>query len=495
MTASVWLRKEALYMKLSKLIEKGPEIEISSISLDSRHIEKNSMFFCMDGLQHDGHDYIDEVIEKGAVCIIHTKDIPNMKEGIVYIKVENITRFLNVIASRFYGEPSKHMKIFGITGTNGKSTIASVIQDLHNHMEPCGYIGTISISYGDVVLPPNLTTPDAIVLHSTLKDMLDANMKACALEVSSHGLELNRVGSVDFDVAVFSNLTYDHLDFHGTFENYRDAKKKLFTNLKESGVAVINADDPYGSYMVEECKARVVTYGIQNDATYRADHIHIGIDGSSFMLYYGEESYEIHTNLVATYNIYNLLAAIAALKESGLPLEAIVSYISQIRQIDGRMERIDEGQAFNVIVDFAHTPDGLKKVFEYAKQITPNDRKIIAVFGSAGKRDTKKRKVFGSLADEYCDNIILTEDDPRDEDPHEIADEIRSGIETTNCIYMENRYDAIRQAVESANVGDCVLLLGKGDEVFMYREFGREPWMGDHNAARKCIKKYCLGLE
>lgn len=482
-------------MKLSQLIEKGPEIEITGICTDSRQVEKGNIYFCMEGLQHDGHDYIDEVIEKGAVCIIYSKDIEKMQDGIVYLKVENVGRMLNTIASRFYGNPSKEMKIFGITGTNGKSTIASIIKDVYSNIEPCGYIGTISISYGNVTLPPSLTTPDPILLQKSMKDMVDAGMKACALEVSSHGLELNRVGGVDFDVAIFTNLTYDHLDFHGTFENYQDAKKKLFTGLKETGVAVVNIDDPYTSSMIEDCKARIVTYGIQNDATYRADHIHIGIDGTTFTLYHGQDSYEIHTNLVATYNIYNLLAAIAAMSESGVNLDVIVSHLSTLKQIEGRMERIDEGQSFNVLVDFAHTPDGLEKVFEYAKAITDAGHHIIAVFGSAGKRDTKKRKVFGEIADRFCDSIILTEDDPRDEDPHMIADEIRSGISDTNCIYIENRYDAIRQAVETANVGDCILILGKGDEIFMYREFGREKWIGDHIAARECIKKYCLGIE
>lgn len=206
-------------------------------------------------------------------------------------------------------------------------------------------------------------------------------------------------------------------------------------------------------------------------------------------------SYEVSTNLVALYNIYNLLGAIAGICESGIALEEILPLVSNLHQIEGRMERIDEGQPFTVIVDFAHTPDGLEKIFEYAKDITKQGRSIIAVFGSAGKRDTKKRKVFGEVASRFCDNIILTEDDPRDEDPREIANEIKSGITNTNHIFIENRYDAIRQAIESANVGDTVLILGKGDEIFMYREFGREPWLGDHIAARHCIRKYYLGIE
>ena len=245
----------------------------------------------------------------------------------------------------------------------------------------------------------------------------------------------------------------------------------------------------------EATKARVVTYGIEHEADYQAKNIRIEKGGSRFTLVHDGKSYEIVTNLVAQYNVSNLLAAISAMNESGIAIEEQLPYLDHIKQIEGRMESIDEGQMFNVIVDFAHTPDGMEKVFEYAKDITEEGHSIIAVFGSAGKRDTKKRKVFGEIASKYCDSIILTEDDPRDEDPREIANEIKSGIVNTNNIFIEDRYAAIRQAIESANMKDTVLILGKGDEVFMYREFGREPWLGDHNVARHCIRKYCLGID
>lgn len=482
-------------MKLSEMFEQAPEVEIAGISSDSRNVKQNEMYFCLEGLRSDGHDFIHQAIENGAICIVHSKDVHDMEKDVVYIKVNDVNASLNIIASKFYGYPSRSLKVFGITGTNGKSSVASIIEGAYSHFQPCGYIGTIAIRYGEHSFPPSLTTPDPICIHSTMKKMVDAGMKACALEVSSHGLELGRVQSVDFDVAIFTNLTYDHLDFHGTFDNYFEAKKKLFANLKEDGVAVLNSDDAYYAKLKEVSKAKVVTYGVQNPADYRADDIHIGVDKSTFTLYHGEEQYQVETNLVALYNIYNLLAAIAGICESGIALSTLLPYISNLSQIEGRMERIDEGQPFSVIVDFAHTPDGMEKVFEYAKTISEPGRSIIAVFGSAGKRDTKKRKVFGEIASRYCDMIILTEDDPRDEDPKEIANEIKSGIVDCKSIYIENRYDAIRQAIESANVKDTVLILGKGDEVFMYREDGREEWLGDHKAARHCIRKYYLGLE
>lgn len=482
-------------MKLSEIFEQAPDLEIAGLTSDSRKVKQGDMYFCLEGLRTDGHTFIDQAIASGAVCIVHKKEIETMEDGIAYIKVNDVNHSLNVIASKFYGYPSRAMKIFGITGTNGKTSVASIIEDTYSHFAPCGYIGTIAIRYGGLSFPPSLTTPDPICIHQTMKQMVDAGMKACALEVSSHGLELGRVQSVDFDIAIFTNLTYDHLDFHGTFDNYFEAKKKLFTNLKKDGIAILNVDDAYYEQLKDATQAKIVTYGIQNHADYRADDIHIGTNGSTFTLYHNEQSYPVETNLVALYNIYNLLAAIAGICESGIALEKILPFISHLQQIEGRMERIDEGQPFTVIVDFAHTPDGLEKVFEYASAITEEGRSIISVFGSAGKRDTKKRKVFGEIASKYCDMIILTEDDPRDEDPREIANEIKTGIHDTKSIYIENRYDAIRQAIESANVGDAILILGKGDEVFMYREEGREAWLGDHIAARHCIRKYYLGIE
>ena len=255
-------------------------------------------------------------------------------------------------------------------------------------------------------------------------------------------------------------------------------------------MCILNKDDPKYAELAALCAARVVTYGIENEADYRAIHIQMNNEASHFDLVYQGKSYPVMTNLVATYNIYNLLAAIAALHETGIELEKIIAACCQIPQVQGRLEQIKEGQDFNVIVDFAHTPDGLQKVMEFGRSITKEDGNLIAVFGSAGKRDVAKRKVFGELADKYCDFIILTEDDPRDEDPKEIAAQIKEGIQETTNIFIEDRYEAIRQAVESAKTGDTILLLGKGDEVFIYRENGRAPWVGDHMAVRECIHKY-----
>ena len=477
-------------MKLNQLIDGAPEIEIEHLATDSRKKYKNSLFFCIKGLMHDGHRFVTMAINNGAVAIVHSDELASYNPNVTYIRVKNTVKALNMIASRFYGHPSEKLTMYGVTGTNGKSSIAKMIKDLVGNVKPCGYIGTIAIEYGDVKLPPLLTTPDVIDIQRILADMNDAGMKACALEVSSIGLEQHRVDAVDFDVAIFTNFTHDHLDYHGTMENYFDAKKVLFDNLTDRQIAVYNVDDPRGNDIVKGCKAHCFSYGIVNEADYRAKNIHILADRTIFTLEVMRKEYRVETNLIAMFNIYNLLAAIAALHQTNYDLEQIIEAIPSIGQIDGRMEKVEEGQPFNILVDFAHTPDGLKQIFEFAAKITPVDRRIIAVFGSAGKRDTKKRPIFGQLADRYCDMIILTEDDPRDENPIDIAQDIAQGISKTNYIIIESRYDAIRQAIEMANVQDTILILGKGDEEFMYSEYGREPWPGDQNVAKEILHKY-----
>ena len=351
-------------MKLNQLFGSVPAIEIGGLAIDSRKVKPGDMYFCLEGMVNDGHAFAADAVKAGAVCIVHAKDLDEMPEGAVYVKVGDVNKVLNEVASRFYGNPSHALTMFGVTGTNGKSTVTNIIQSLYSHRAPCGYIGTISISFGDVRREPDLTTPVPNMIHSTLAEMVDAGMKACAMEVSSHGLELRRVESVDFDAAVFTNLTHDHLDFHGTMERYFAAKLKLFTSLKKDALAVINVDDPYGRKIIDACTVRTVTYGVERDADYRADDIHLGVEETSFTLIHEGKEYPVKTNLVALFNVYNLLAAIAVLAESVMPLEEILPYTGHIHQVAGRIERICEGQPFNVIVDFAHTPDGMEKIHE-----------------------------------------------------------------------------------------------------------------------------------
>lgn len=481
-------------MRLSKIFKNAPTTNVTGLCFDSRKVKKGNMYFCLPGMSHDGHEFIEQAINNGAVCIVHAKEL-NAKEmvsGAIYIRVDDVNAAMNQCARIFYSKPSDKMLMYGITGTNGKSTIANIIRNIRNMKEPCGYIGTIAIEYGNIRLQPDLTTPDALFLQEKLADMVRHGMKACALEVSSHGLIQHRVDAIHFDVAIFTNFTYDHLDYHGTMESYFEAKSLLFSErVKPDGVAILNIDDSTYEDLHKVSQARVVTYGIENECDYRAINIRILPNCSQFDLIYRGKTYPVETNLVATYNIYNLLASMAALHVTGMSLEVILQGARKLPQIDGRLEQIDLGQDFHVIVDFAHTPDGMEKMFRFGRKIA-GKHKVISVFGSAGKRDIAKRKVFGEIAAKYADFIILTEDDPRDEDPKEIAEQIKEGIADTSCIFIQDRYEAIRQAVEKATKNDVILLLGKGDEPYIYREQGRAPYQGDNEIAKECIRKYCL---
>lgn len=477
-------------MRLSKMFKNAPTVNITGLCFDSRKVKPGDMYFCLPGLTYDGHDFIDQAVSSGALAVVHSREIPEKREGAIYIKVDDVNEAMNQAARIFYCRPSDKMKMFGVTGTNGKSTITNIIRHFQNPEIPCGYIGTIAISYGNTSLAPNLTTPDTLFLQKTLKDMVDAGMQACALEVSSHGLALGRVNGIDFDAAVFSNLTYDHLDFHGTMENYFEAKSRLFKDrVRSEGVSILNKDDPTFQQLSEASKARVISYGVKNEADYRAVNIRLHPDRMEFDLIAKGQKFPVVSNLLGEFNIYNLLAAIAACAETGSDIEELIEKAKNVPQVAGRLEQVKEGQDFNIIVDFAHTPDGIEKIMEFGQSIAGENGKLIAVFGSAGKRDKAKRKVFGEIADKFCSNIFLTEDDPRDEDPKEIADEIKKGIRKATTVFIEDRYEAIRQAIETANKGDTVLILGKGDEPFMYHEEGRVPWVGDNVAAKECVRR------
>ena len=476
-------------MKLSELFDNVPDVEIRNLMADSRKKCPDSIFFCVKGMMFDGHRFVEQAIANGAKVIVHSEPVDYTASDITYIRVKDVTAVFNKVADAFYGYPSHKLTMFGVTGTNGKSSIACLIRNLMNGIAPTGYIGTIAIEYGSVKMPPLLTTPDIDDLHGILHDMVEAGMKCCSLEASSIGIEQGRVDSVDFDVAIFTNLTHDHLDYHGNIENYFQAKKLLFDHLKPEGIAITNVDDPYGLRITADCKGQVYTYGIDHSADYQVLKYKLLKDRTQFTLKCFDKEYELETNLVAKFNLSNLLAAIAALHAKGVAIEAIMDGLKKIPQIEGRVERIDCGQDYNVIVDFAHTPDGIEQLCRFASAITPQESRIIAITGSAGKRDTAKRPIFGQLLDKYTDMIILTEDDPRNEKPLDICNEIASGIAGTPYLIIEDRYQAILQAVQIAEKNDTILILGKGDEKFIYREFGREPYEGDDAIAREVIRR------
>lgn len=460
------------------------------LCIDSRKVKEGDAFFCIIGNETDGHLFIDKAVEAGAKAVIHSRDIPDEEKhsGVKYYKVENTVDALNEACRIYYDNISERMTVFGVTGTNGKSTVTEIIKQIYDRVAPCGYIGTIATEFRDFQLEGGLTTPDAVSLHQSLKRMYDMGARAVALEVSSQGLSMGRADAVDFDCAVFTNLTHDHLDYHKTMEEYFEAKKRLFRSLRPDAFAVLNADSDTLEPLRECTKGEWVTYGVENRADYRGINVKCGANGTQFDLLWKGNTYHITTNLAAMYNVYNLLAAIAALHHSGVPMDVIIRESAGLNQIPGRAERIDQGQPFTVIVDYAHTPDGYEKILGYVHDFLASRGRVITMFGASGKRDESKRKDLGAVADKYSDVIILTEENNRDSDPKTITDQIRPGIsEDTEVRFLPKRRDAIEEALREAEPGDCVALLGKGDEPYLYIGAGKVKWPGDNNVAREIL--------
>lgn len=475
-------------MKLNRLFSTAPEIEIRDLVTDSRKPMKLAVFYCLKGMVNDGHRFVDQAIASGAIAIVHSDELV-YQPNITYIRVNDVLEELNRTAAIFFQKPHQKLNMIGVTGTNGKSTIAKTIKEVYNHFGACGYSGTIAIEYGDVYEKPDYTTDETVPTLKMLKRMIKHGMKAVSMEVSSQGLDQKRVDALAFDIAIFTNLTHDHLDYHGNFESYYLAKKRLFSLIKTHGCAIINIDDPYGARLYNEVNQRKYSYSIDHEADYQAKDLIIKATQTQFNLVVKNQSYPIVTNFVSSFNISNLLAVIASLHLSGFAIEDIIPLLVNLPQVEGRMEVIQEGQNFDVIVDYAHTPDGFEKIFAFAKSITSHNNKIISVFGSAGKRDRKKRPILGSIADKYSQMIILTEEDPRNESALEISQEIAEGIQQANHIIVLDRYDAIQQALELANQNDTVLILAKGNERYITRQFGKEPWMGDDVATKEILRK------
>lgn len=506
------------------------DINITGLTLDSRKVKPGYAFFAVKGLETDGHKYIQKAIENGAVAVVLT-DINSLssinfgedvnKEKVELILVDDMRRAMSDIADNFYDKPGDKIVVYGVTGTNGKTTTTNVIRDiLENGMSSpvaCGYIGTNGIKYGEVAIAADLTTPDVITLKKYLHDMVNAGMRAVAMEVSSHALAMGRVDGISFDVAAFTNLTHDHLDFHKTMEDYFAAKQLLFKGLSPNAISILNADDEITIEKLKEVSGgQIFTYGMK-ESDYMIRDLVLRANGSSFSLEvssramdahrsrvdslvmnsdgaFGKSIYQIETNLLAEYNVYNLVAAIACLHQRGFQIEDFTSWLENITQVDGRMESVPNDLGINVIVDYAHTVDAMEKVYDFVESVCETHEKqnsqrpkIISVFGSAGKRDKTKRPSMGITAYNNSDYVVITEEDPRDEDPVSIAKQIQGELPCDKIAIIADRQRAIEEAIKIANKGDFVLILGKGEDLFMDRGDERQVWDGDNFVAKKFL--------
>ncbi len=444
----------------------GPfvSLPISSIHCDSRSVADNSIFVALKGDRQDGTAFIAQAIQKGA-RVIAGESMPQdgVPRDVLFVRVDDAREFLRRIAQRFYGKETGRVKAIGVTGTNGKTTFTYLVESiLKASGKECGVIGTVNYRMGSEIFATKNTTLDFLENQKFLAHLARKGIFYCVMEVSSHGLDQGRVDLIDFKTAVFTNLTGDHLDYHGDMEHYFQAKATLFTRVSPGGLSVINADDPYGQRLRGSARSRVLTYGIKNPCDFRAQDIRIAVEGSRFTIVHPQGEVPIGTILVGMHNVYNILAAAAACFEEGIGWEVIQKGIEGLTCVPGRLERVENDKGFAVFIDYAHTDDALKNVLEAMQGIS--HERIIAVFGCGGDRDKTKRPRMGEVASRLADRVIITNDNPRSEDPQAIARQIVAGCERNNYEVVLDRREAIHQAVGMARRGDIVLIAGKGHE-------------------------------
>jgi len=462
------------------------DFEVTGIAYDSRKVKKGNVFVCIKGLAQDGHKYAKMAEEQGAAVIV-AEDKVEVNIPVFY--TDNARRMLAVLSAGFYNKPSESFGLVGVTGTNGKTTITYLVKSiLESAGKRVGVIGTNQNIVGDKVLVTQSntpTTPNSLELQQLFDEMREEEADSVVMEVSSHALELDRVYGCSFNVGIFTNITQDHLDFHGTMENYLNAKAKLF-DISEC--SVINVDDEGGRKIAAKVKGKCVTIGIDNDAMLKAENIKISAKGTDFTLKYDGEEYDIHIDIPGKFSVYNALCAIGAAICLDVDMQTIKSGLAKIKGVVGRVEVVDVDTDYTVLIDYAHTPDGLENIISTVKEFAEN--RVITLFGCGGDRDNTKRPVMGEIAGKLSDYCIITSDNPRTEDPGKIIDDIEVGMKKTDCEYkvIENRRDAIRYALDFAEKGDVIILAGKGQET--YQIIGREKFDFDERViVRECIKK------
>ena len=475
--------------RLNELYDIDNDMKIYSIHSDSRYVKPYSIFFCIEGLSVDGHRYIDDAIFQGAKVIVHSKELLEKKDGIIYILVENTLEELNRVSNIFYDYPSNKMKIIGVTGTSGKTIVASMIKDAMSRYCNTGYIGTISLEYNGFKEDCPYTTPETLYLQRKLYKMNRGGVKVVAMEASSHGLALGRVDSVNFSIAVMTNIGAEHLDFHGTKEQYILAKQKLFEMIKPSGWVVLNSDDENFLRIKNSTEGKILTYGINNQSDVMAKSFRLFLDHSEFDLTFKGNTYHVSSPVLAKFNIYNVLALVCTLIAMGCDEKMVLEAVKEVKPVEGRMELIKAKQNFSVIIDYCQHINNYEQIFEFVDNVRQNKGRLIAVLGAPGKRNYKIRKEIGKVANKYLDHVILTQLDDRGESVYNICKTIKEEIVDISSVIIPSRQVAIEQAIEIACEDDIILILGKGHEKFISLEVGHVDYPGDSVIVKEAISR------
>lgn len=463
--------------------------EILHIEIDSRKVTEGSLFVCIKGHSVDSHQFAEDAVNKGAVALVAETYI-DVSVPVIY--VNDSKRALAMIADQFYNSPTHHLHLVGVTGTNGKTTVTHLVKEIFDHSQrKTGLIGTIGMKYDNKTIPVDNTTPESFILQKNFREMVDADVTHAVIEVSSHALVQGRVRGCDFNIAVFTNLSQDHLDYHRSMEEYLHAKSLLFSQLGNTygngglKVAILNRDDQATSKLLNATAAQVLTYGIESEADFKAENIQITSQGTEFQLITPIGNRHISTKLMGKFNVYNALAALLTGYVSGLNLDQMIDILSHIKGIPGRFEGVQEDQDYAVIVDYSHTPDSLENALLTIKGFV--EGRIITVVGCGGDRDRSKRPLMAKVAVENSDLVVLTSDNPRTEDPEKIIQEMETGVAHDSYVKLANREEAIYYAIQHAKPKDVVLIAGKGHET--YQIIGKvKHHFDDREVAREAIK-------
>ena len=480
--------KEILYTVSINAVVGSTNVYVRNIEFDSRKIAINDVFVAIKGSHFDGHDFIKAAIQQGAMVVVCEKMPFNLNPKVTYVQVEDSNKALAVMASNFYGSPSKNLKLVGVTGTNGKTTIATLLYQLFKKAGfKVGLLSTVKIMVDEKEYTAMHTTPDSLTINRYLKEMNDQGIEFCFMEVSSHGIHQKRIEALYFEGGIFTNLSDDHLDYHETFTAYRDVKKTFFDQLPKESFALVNVDDKNGLVMLQNTKAKKITYALKNYADFRAQILENQFSGLLLKI----QDSEVWTRLIGNFNAYNVLAIYATAELLGLEKVEILRLISDLESVSGRFEYLISGDNITAIVDYAHTPDALKNVLETINSIRTKNEELITVFGCGGDRDKTKRPKMGNIASALSTKVIFTSDNPRSEIPESIIEDIEKGVEPTNfkkTMSIVDREQAIKTACQLANPNDIILIAGKGHE--NYQEIdGKRLEFDDFKIVQEFLKQ------